>query len=150
MSGLRMSARDIAPALDMKQTAVLNRAKRESWPFLEAKGRGGTTKFFDVARLPEDVRAALRRHHLTQAAPAEDDAPATRPTPRQPAPPPTVKAEQMRLPFDEERPDVRAFQARCLEARAAICAEVDRLLNTGLAQIAEPGRHRSGSAGASR
>ncbi|NYZ17027.1 transposase [Azospirillum sp. RWY-5-1] len=108
-----LSARQLAEmrlqGLPVSESGVIRQANRDGWPFRERQGRGGG-RVYPVATLPEDVRDALSRHHLRAT---------TRPAPAiaAPAAEPTALAD---------------WQRRVRDARAAILAEIDRLLAAGL------------------
>ena len=68
----RITAKQIAQAQGISVQAVLKRAEKESWSFIEekARGRGGKRRLYLLAGLPSDVREALGRVAASEAATA--------------------------------------------------------------------------------
>lgn len=89
-------------------------ASRQEWPHRPRQGRGGGREY-PVSALPERARAALARRALAAEAP----------------PPATVAAER----GQRDPATLTDVSRTCMDARAAICNEVDRLgLEYGLSQ----------------
>lgn len=110
MSGLMLSAREIANALGMERNAVSMRALRDGWPTVKS----GRIKLFDARRLPQDVREALVAH--AAQAPAQMDLPLPAVVETAPVPSAVGLAD---------------WQRRCRDARMAVLMEVDRLAAVG-------------------
>jgi hypothetical protein len=56
----------IATAMSITKRGIELRASREQWPFESRPQRGGPKRFYPVARLPADVRAAVMLRHAPQ------------------------------------------------------------------------------------
>jgi len=94
------------PGLPGTPQNVTAKAKRESWSHRPRRGRGGGREY-PVSALPDKARAALARRALAAEAPA----------------PAVVAAERgQRNPAD-----LKDTTRSCMDARAALCQEVDRL-----------------------
>ena len=58
----------VGQVLGHTDRAVRKRAAREGWPYQERPVRGGRKRFYPLATLPADVRAAVEAHLAAQAA----------------------------------------------------------------------------------
>lgn len=118
----------IAAALGLHKSSASRRAQREGWP-VEVRGREA---LFDLRdrRIPGDVKDAvvdyLLRSGTTPVLPA--------PAPVQPVVNPTSKRGSPQLPSERAAPalptapgQLKDWQRRCMEARLALLAEVDRV-----------------------
>ena len=56
---MELTGRQIAEYLGISKQAVLQRAKREKWPHIEAKGNGGNEKRFQVKDLPAAIQTVI-------------------------------------------------------------------------------------------
>ncbi|WP_299440245.1 Mu transposase C-terminal domain-containing protein [uncultured Rhodospira sp.] len=102
------------PDMPGTERAVQIKARREEWPYRPRQGRGGGREY-PVSALPETTRAALARRELAAEAP----------------PPAVVAAER----GQRDPADMRDGTRSCMDARAALCQEVDRLcLEYGLSE----------------
>ncbi|MBB4268250.1 DNA-binding protein [Roseospira visakhapatnamensis] len=110
------TAAELAGVADLPDTerGVLLVAAREEWPSRPRQGRGGGREY-PVSALPEKARQALARRALAADAP----------------PAATVAAER----GQRDPADLKDTSRSCMDARAALCAEVDRVhLEYGLSQ----------------
>jgi putative transposase len=98
---------EIATALAVDKSTISRLATRENWAFEERAGKGGRAKLFDVAVLPEDVRAALTRHQLVVPTGAS---------------PPVISK-----PRPSARREIAAWQIATRDARLHLIAEVAAL-----------------------
>jgi putative transposase len=96
------------PGIPTSKSAVIRMAGRDDWPARDRQGRGGGREY-PLAALPKAARSEfMRRQLLTGRRDVVPAAPA--------------------LPARTE--SLRGWQRSCLEARAALLAEVDRLAVT--------------------
>jgi putative transposase len=98
------------PGLPRTERAIQLRAAREDWKSRERQARGGGREH-PVSALPKDAQHAIARRRLAD----------------RPAHLPAVRAPQAAT-------DLKDWQRRRLEARAALLAEIDRLMLDGLTQ----------------
>jgi len=102
------------PGLPTTKRGVNLVAARETWSHRPRKGRGGGREY-PVSALPDKARAALARRALAAEAPA----------------PAVVAADR----GQRDPADLKDTARSCMDARAALCAEIDRLcLEYGLSQ----------------
>jgi len=106
----RVTAKQIAQAMQVSRQAVGDRADKESWPFEEVSCRGGKRRVYPVADLPADVRMALAEAPLVDPDPT---AAIRRETPK---PLPPVVGET-----------IQKWQRDCRDARLVILTEIDRM-----------------------
>ena len=126
-----VDARDIAAALGMHKRNIEKRAHRESWPFTERAARGGKRRLYAVAKLPQDVQAALLLKQAPPPAPARDAENAQERIKslwqRYEAAPDTFKRQaQRRLKALQAVEQLVASGQRLGDARAAIAAQLQR------------------------
>lgn len=101
------------PDLPATESALIRRAKRESWEFRDRQGRGGGREY-PLSSLPKAARVEYGRRQLISASRTAVPAPIAAPAPTH---------------------LLKGWQRECMEARAAVLAEVDRLaLTVGLVQ----------------
>ncbi|WP_395672024.1 Mu transposase C-terminal domain-containing protein [Inquilinus sp.] len=101
------------PDLPATESALIRRAKRECWTSRERNGRGGGREYA-LAALPKAARVEYGRRQLISASRSGLPAPIAAPAPTH---------------------MLKGWQRECMEARAAVLAEVDRLaLTVGLVQ----------------
>lgn len=108
-----MTASEIAaaglPGLPATERAIQLRAQRESWPARSRKGRGGGREY-DVSRLPREAREAI-------VAKVAGTAPAL--------------VAPVQAPPAKATAGLADWQRRCMDARAAILLEIERLAAIG-------------------
>ncbi|ROO28262.1 hypothetical protein [Salinisphaera orenii] len=54
-----VTIRQIADALGRDRSAISRRAKKEGWPYIEEKARGGARREYVFAQLPPSIQKAL-------------------------------------------------------------------------------------------
>ncbi|MGO1078295.1 Mu transposase C-terminal domain-containing protein [Inquilinus sp. CA228] len=96
------------PELPGTKAGLLDRARRENWPFRDRQGRGGGREY-PLSALPKAARVEFGRRQLISASRSAPPAPIAAPVPTH-------------LLKDHQR--------KCMEARAAVLAEVDHLALT--------------------
>ncbi|MEP9372589.1 Mu transposase C-terminal domain-containing protein [Mesorhizobium sp. KR1-2] len=119
MTDLWLSAKEIAAAglhnLPTSKVSVIDKAKRENWPSRPRAGRGGGREY-PVSALPQKAREQLLSRELSVGS----------------AVPATVALAEVPAVAEERGTTGLAdWQRRCMEARAAILMEVERLAQIG-------------------
>ena len=107
----RATIKEIATALAISKSQAERKASSDSWVFMEEAVRGGRRRLYPLATLPEGVRNALAKKSLATAR-------ATTPA--------RIATELLTIS------DLKTFQRDPMEARAALLAEIDRLVMTGI------------------
>jgi putative transposase len=117
MSARTYTLRDLAEVLGVDPSSTKRRASRERWPYQEEAVRGGRRRRYAETALPADVRQALLRQAVTQAAQAL-------PVPECPTLP-TPGEERVRLA------QMTDTQRAVLEARLTVLALIDEMAGGG-------------------
>ena len=66
------TASEIAKYMGVTRTAISIRAKREKWPFIRVKCRGGRTKKFKLDEIPQNIKTAIVKKIAGGLAPSGD------------------------------------------------------------------------------
>lgn len=114
MTALWMSAGELAsaklPGLPSTKAKLLDRARREEWPSRSRNGKGGGREY-PVSALPQAAREELLSRELTD----------------RPTLPVAAPAQVPAVVAEPSTSGLADWQRRCMEARAAILMEVERL-----------------------
>ena len=73
---MKITASSISDLLNLDKSGIHKRSKKENWPYVMEKSKGGLVKHFIVDQLPDDIRLLIYKERDMAATQANDSAPA--------------------------------------------------------------------------